>query len=252
MDPRNDEEVLELFAGISDEAARVVAATTEWGPSGRRAGQYAVDLAVDDVCVPPLLDAGFTVLSEESGLQEAGGAGRDAIVVVDPLDGSTNASLGLPWCATAMCLVLDGEPAVAMVTNLRTGERYHAVRGGGARRDGRPIRVAGGVELDEAIVAVNGLVPRHWGWRQYRAMGATALDIAVVARGGFDAYVDLDDDAIAVWDYLAAVLVLEEAGGVAADARGRDLMVLDPSARRTPLAATSQSLLERLLDERRR
>ena len=58
-------------------------------------------------------------------------------VVVDPLDGSTNASLGLTWCATSLCLVVDGTPTVAMVANLPTGTRYTGVLGGGAKLDGK-------------------------------------------------------------------------------------------------------------------
>jgi myo-inositol-1(or 4)-monophosphatase len=83
-------------------------------------------------------------------------------------------------------------------------------------------------------------------------MGSTALDIALVAAGGFDGYVDFDDDAIAVWDYLAAVVILEEAGGVAADALGRDLFTYEMTHRRAPVAATSAALLDELLAMRRR
>ena len=72
-----------------------------------------------------LLDAGFAVLSEESGRAGDG----DRIVVLDPLDGSTNASRGIPWFATSMCVVDDDGPAVALVANQATGERAR----GGAR-----------------------------------------------------------------------------------------------------------------------
>jgi myo-inositol-1(or 4)-monophosphatase len=79
-------------------------------------------------------------------------------------------------------------------------------------------------------------------------MGATALDIVSVAGGGgFDGSIDFDDDKIGVWDYLASVLILEEAGGVAADALGRDLVTLDHRARRRPVTASSPQLLAELL-----
>jgi fructose-1,6-bisphosphatase/inositol monophosphatase family enzyme len=170
------------------------------------------------------------------------------VVVVDPLDGSTNAALGLPWCATALCLVRGGVAEVGMVANLRTGERFSAVRGGGATRNGDPIRVSPPVGLGEAIVGVNGVPARHLGWRQYRALGSTALDICSVASGGLDGYVDLDGGMISVWDYLAATLILTEAGGVAAELGGRDLLVLDHEARRDPVVASSAGLLAELID----
>ena len=245
-----DRNVLELFGRITDRAAAVVASNTEWGPSGARSGQYAIDLDVDEVCVRPLLEAGFDVLSEESGLQTSPAGGHSGTVVVDPLDGSTNASIGLPWFATALCLVIEGELSVAMVTNLATGERYTAVKDRGADRNGLPILVAKASPLDDSIIAVNGMPNAHWGWRQFRAMGAAALDICTVGRGGFDGYVDATVDSHGVWDYLAGVLIVREAGGVAVDAHGRDLLVLDHTERRTPVVANSPELLAELLAAR--
>jgi len=193
------------------------------------------------------------VLSEESGLQHpSDGPSALGTVVVDPLDGSTNASLGLPWCATSLCLVVGDVPTVAMVANLATGARYAAVRGGGATLDSQPISIDSAALLDDAVVAISGLPDHHYGWRQFRAMGASALDICAVASGSFDGFVDMSGDAHGVWDYLGAVLVVEEAGGVVVDALGRDLVVLDHSARRTPVAATTTSLLDELITHRRR
>ncbi len=249
--PNDVDDVLALFSSICDRTTEVVRATTDWGESGQRPGQYLVDLDVDAVCVAPLLAAGFSVLSEESGLQHPGATSSAlGTVVVDPLDGSTNASLGLPWCATSLCLVVDGVAEVAMVENLVTGARCAARRGGGATMDGRPLSIADTVSLGDAMVAISGLPDHHYGWRQFRAMGASALDVCAVATGSFDAFVDMSVDAHGVWDYLGAMLVVQEAGGVVVDAHGRDLVVLDHDARRTPVAASSQSLLDALIVHR--
>jgi fructose-1,6-bisphosphatase/inositol monophosphatase family enzyme len=251
--PNDTTAVLELFGSICDATSDVVRSTTDWGESGRRPGQYLVDLDVDAVCVSPLLVSGFSVLSEESGLQHPGdGSSVLGTVVVDPLDGSTNASLGLPWCATSLCLVVDGAPTVAMVANLATGARYAAVFGAGATLDGRPLRIETAAPLHDAVVAISGLPDHHYGWRQFRAMGASALDICAVASGSFDGFVDMSPDAHGVWDYLGAMLVVSEAGGVVVDAQGRELAVLDHAARRTPVAATNGALLDDLLEHRRR
>lgn len=246
-------DALVLFATICDATAAVVAGTTDWGESGVRPGQYRVDLDVDDVCVAPLVAAGYSVLSEESGLQHpATGPSTRGVVVVDPLDGSTNASLGLPWFATSLCLVVDGEASAAMVANLATGARYSALAGGGATLDGRALSMATAAPLDDAVVAISGVPDHHYGWRQFRAMGASALDLCAVASGSFDGFVDMSPDAHGVWDYVGAMLVVREAGGVVVDALGRDLVVLDHTARRTPVAATNPVLLAALLAERAR
>lgn len=262
MDRPNDvaadrERIEGLFGSICDRAAELLAANDDWTMSGKRETQYAVDVQIDAMCLEVLHTAGFFVLSEESGITGADGtaigtpdgAVPGAIVVVDPLDGSTNAALGLPWCATSLCLVVDGVAEIAMVTNLRTGTRFSATRGAGATRDGRPIRVGAPRTLRESIIAVNARPPDAFRPAQFRSTGSTALDIASVASPvGFDGTVDFDEGMIGPWDYLGAVLIVEEAGGVAADAHGRELVTLDHDARRRPITATSAALLEELLE----
>jgi myo-inositol-1(or 4)-monophosphatase len=78
----------------ADRVAAVLAANTDWGESGVRSGQYAVDLEADAVCLDVLYGAGYRVLSEESGVTGPAGADTAPVVIVDPLDGSTNASRG--------------------------------------------------------------------------------------------------------------------------------------------------------------
>ncbi len=247
----NPSQALDTFRTAADAVAAVLASNTDWGASGRRDGQYAVDLDADQACLDVLYRSGYRVLSEESGVTAPDGAADDApIVVVDPLDGSTNASHGIPWFATALCLVDDDGPAVAMVVNHASGAVYTASRGGGAFLDGEPCRPNATTDLSAALVGVSGLPTHHYGWAQFRAMGASAPDICNVAGGVTDAFVDMNDQH-GVWDYLASVLIAEEAGCVAAEVFDRDLCVLDHTARRGPVVATTPELLEAILAARR-
>ena len=247
----NPSQALETFHEAATAVAAVLTANTDWGASGRRDGQYAVDLDADQACLDVLYRSGYRVLSEESGVTAPDGAADDApIVVVDPLDGSTNASHGIPWFATALCLVDDDGPAVAMVANHASGDVYTAIRGGGAFLDGEPCRPNATTDLSAALVGVSGLPTHHYGWAQFRAMGASAPDICNVAGGVTDAFVDMNDQH-GVWDYLASVLIAEEAGCVAAEVLDRDLCVLDHTARRGPVVATTPELLEAILAARR-
>ncbi len=247
MTDRSPFRTLETFAAAADAVAAVLDVLTDRGPSGQREGQYALDLDADAACLAVLHGAGFRVLSEESGFT---GAAAGPVVVVDPVDGSTNASRGVPWFATALCLVDDDGPAVAMVANHATGERFTAIRGGGAERNGVPIRPSGCTELSAAILGVSGLPDRHYGWAQFRAMGASAPDLCAVACGMTDAWCDMSDHAHGVWDYLASVLVCTEAGASVAEVDGRELTVLDHAARRTPVAAATPELLAAVLRAR--
>jgi myo-inositol-1(or 4)-monophosphatase len=215
---------------------------------GDRPGQYRLDLVADAAALPVLRRAGVGILSEESGLHDPGSG---VIVVIDPVDGSTNASRGIPWFATSLCAVDEHGPSVALVANLATGTRYRAVRGRGATCDGRSIRPSPVRRVADALIVLNGHARGHFGWRQYRSLGASALDLCSVADGRVDGTVDCTDDALGPWDYLGAMLVIAEAGGHLADEQGRDLVVLDHAARRTPVSAGTSELHTELLQARR-
>jgi myo-inositol-1(or 4)-monophosphatase len=240
--------VIPVLRQAADAIRRVLAGVDDWGLAGTRAGQHHSDLAADRACVELLTGAGFGVLSEESGRHHPD---RAVTVVVDPLDGSTNAWRGVPWYAASLCAVDDDGPLAALVENLPTGTRYEAIRGSGARRDGVSIAPSGASGLGRSLVALSGYPSRHLGWNQYRALGAAALDLCAVADGTVDAFVDCSVDALGPWDYLGGLLVCQEAGASVADAMGRDLVVLDHHARRTPVAAATEQLLAETLHARR-
>jgi fructose-1,6-bisphosphatase/inositol monophosphatase family enzyme len=237
---------------VLDEAAVAIQGALggldDWGLAGTRAGQYRCDLAAVEAALAVLDRAGVGVLSEESGLHAAD---REVVVVLDPVDGSTNASRGIPWFATSLCAVDADGPLAALVVNLASGVRFDAVRGEGARRDGSPIGPSRCGSLDRAVVGLSGYPSHRLGWKQFRALGAAALDLCAVACGTLDAYIDCSLDAHGAWDYLGGLLVCTEAGAAAADASGRELVVLDHQARRTPCAAGSEALLAQVLEARR-
>jgi myo-inositol-1(or 4)-monophosphatase len=249
----SDGDLVELLHETADAVATTLGDLDDWGPAGTRPGQYRSDLAADDAAVAVLSRAPVRVLSEESGLH---GAGREraTVVVVDPLDGSTNAARGVPWYATSLCAVDGDGPRVALVADLPHRRRFVAVRGDGASVDGTPLRPSDCQRLPEAFVGLSGLPPDGLPrprWRQYRALGAQALDLCAVAEGVLDGYLDCSRAAHGPWDYLGGLLVCREAGATVDDAFGRDLVVVDATARRTPVAAATASLQDELVRARR-
>jgi myo-inositol-1(or 4)-monophosphatase len=239
---------MELLEETAKAVTAALSSVQDWGPSGLRDTQYKSDVAADDAALGVLDRAGVGVLSEESGLQRAS---SPLLVVVDPLDGSTNAERGLPWYATSLCAVDEHGPFAALVVNLSSGERFSAVRGGGAQRDGVAIAASSCTTLSDAFVGLSGLPPEHLGWRQFRAYGASALDLCAVACGVLDAFIDCSPSAHGVWDYLGGLLICQEAGAAVADGHDRELVVRDPTLRRTPVAAATNDLLDQLLSKRR-
>ena len=113
------EAVLDLLDAAAAAIATAVDALDDRGLAGTKPWQYRTDLAADAAAAEVLDGAGVGVLSEESGLRNAD---AEVVVVLDPVDGSTNAARGVPWFATSLCAVDAVGPLAALVVNLATGE----------------------------------------------------------------------------------------------------------------------------------
>jgi myo-inositol-1(or 4)-monophosphatase len=249
-DPAADaREVLGVLHEAADAIAAALADLDDWRLAENRAhgGQYTHDQVADVAAVPVLQAAGLAVLSEESGHHHGR---RPVTVVMDPVDGSTNAARGLPWWGTSLCAVDDRGAWVALVADQVSGTRWTAVRGHGARRDGMLLRRPATPQLHDAIIGVDALPAFNFGWWQFRALGAMALDLCAVADGRLDGYVPCAAAGVPEWDYLGAALICREAGASIVDLHGRDLVVLDHGARRIPCAAGDDALLAKLVEAR--
>jgi fructose-1,6-bisphosphatase/inositol monophosphatase family enzyme len=131
------------------------------------------------------------------------------------------------------------------VENTTTGERFTAVRGEGAQVGGEPLRASTTSRVTDSFVAVSAL-PRPQPWKQFRALGSTALALCDLAAGRVDAYLDSPGAEVAPWDYLGGLLACTEAGATVIDAHDRPLAVTDPDARRQLVAASTPALLAAL------
>jgi myo-inositol-1(or 4)-monophosphatase len=239
---------LNAAADAVEEALSRLSRPEGWRLAEAGRGQYGHDLVADAAALSVLDQAGFGVFSEESGVHHGE---RPVLVVVDPVDGSTNAARGVPWWAVSLC-ALDAEGAVAaVVASPVTQQRFEAERGAGARCNGVPISPSGAEDLGRSVIAFNGYPRAHYGWSQYRALGSASLDLCHVASGALDGFVDCSPGALAPWDYLGGMLVCLEAGALVRDAFDRDLVVRRPGERRAVVAAPSAPLLEKLVAARR-
>ena len=252
-DALSDADLVAVLHEAADAVAEALAKLDDWGLAGTFDWQYRHDLVADAAAVEVLRGAGLGVVSEESGEHDpaVGVTPSGIVVVLDPVDGSTNASRGIPWYNTSLCALDAGGARAAVVVNQASGVRFEAVRGGGARCDGEPIRPTTCADVAEAVIGLNGYPARHLGWKQYRALGAAALDLCAVAAGVLDGYVDCTDGGHAPWDYLGGMLICREAGAIVKDADGDDLVTARHADRRTPIAAATPALFSQLLDARR-
>lgn len=231
-----------LSKQISDQIMIRLTSLEDWGKADGHPGQYKHDVIADEIATPQLIAAGLGVVSEESGPT---GLDKSFVVIIDPIDGSTNANLGLPWYALSLCLVHSEEAIASFVKNLATGETFVAEIGSGAEKNGNKILVSGVRDIEESIVVFNDLPKKHFGWRQYRALGSAALDLCKVADGSFDGFVDTGE-GLAIWDYAGAALICREAGAKITDSESNpisyELSGMEKTQRKQLVCAGSNEL----------
>lgn len=233
------------------EAGRV---PLEMGAGGDRTME--LDRAAEAIvlaALQELADRGerFSVLSEEVGLRSFGA--DHPLVVVDPVDGSLNAKQGIPFFNVMLALLAGstaGTAQAASIVNLNNGERWTAVKGAGASRNGEPIRTLparhdGRIELlglessTRSLQAAQPLLERAG---KVRILGSMALSMAHTAAGGLDLF--CAPVPMRLFDMTAGLLLISEAGGVATDIRGASLSGLECTlkTRTTLLCAPDREL----------
>ena len=185
----------------------------------------AVEAVIRSAVLAAFPDDGF--VGEETGSTLSDGG----IWIVDPIDGTQDFLLGLPtWCVS-IAFAVDGALAFGLITNPVTGDVYAARAGAGATWNGSPIHAATATSLADGVTAVG------WSHRSspadlavimerltsaggvIRSIGSGALMIVWVATGQCIGYVEM---YIHGWDCLAAVCIVNEAGGRTTDFLGEN------------------------------
>ncbi|MDQ6765189.1 MAG: inositol monophosphatase [Verrucomicrobiota bacterium] len=143
--------------------------------------------------------------------------------VVDPIDGTVNYYYGIPHFCISIALRRQQEVMAGVIYDPIRDEMWAGEEGAKPTLNGKPFRVSERTALSEAMISVglsktnqtiaNGLpilqdmVHRA---RKCRSMGSAALDMAYVACGRFDAYIE---QGISLWDVAAGMILVETAGG---------------------------------------
>jgi len=153
----------------------------------------------------------------------AGNQASDFQWIVDPIDGTVNYFYGIPHFCISIALRERGEIIVGVIYDPQRDELWQVERGGTPTLNGKPIRVSTREKLSDAVLSIGfakskatiaaGLplldyfVGRA---RKCRLMGSAALDLAYVACGRLDAYIE---SSVSLWDVAAGKLLVETAGG---------------------------------------
>jgi myo-inositol-1(or 4)-monophosphatase len=143
--------------------------------------------------------------------------------VVDPLDGTVNYFYGIPHFCVSIALRLRSEIMVGVIYDPIREEIWAGQKGEAPKLNGCPFHVSDRADLAESVVSIglaktgetiNANFPLLQAMihqvRKCRVLGSAALDMAYVACGRFDAYIET---GISLWDIAAGWLLVENAGG---------------------------------------
>lgn len=167
------------------------------------------------------------VLGEEQGLT----GDSDSVWIIDPLDGTSNYLRGIPHFAVSIALQVRGRLEHGVIYDPLRKELFTASRGEGAFLNSQRIRVSGRKDLSSAVLGTafpfrkRRLLSAYQGMfdalfdktEDFRRAGSAALDLAYVACGRLDGYMEL---GLSPWDIAAGALMVQEAGGVVMDIAG--------------------------------
>lgn len=206
------------IARRAGEMLRGYYSSTQGLTAQRKADQTVVtaaDLAADKLLTEAIGAAYPTdaIISEEQHTRLEGPA--RPTWVIDPLDGTTNFSLGFPIWGVSIARLEDGWPALGVIYFPLLDECYSAVRGGGAMFNGKPLKLAPLDPADQRQNAFACCARTHKRYHvsvpyKFRILGSAAYNLCSVARGS--ALVSFDTVA-KLWDIAAAWLIVQEAGG---------------------------------------
>lgn len=195
-----------------------------------------------------------TIIGEECGRIE----GREGYVIMDAIDGTTNAVRGIPFYCCSIAYATDFKLSTvtdAAIIDLARGDLYYASRGKGAFLNGKKIAAKKSNPPDPTIgINVSGvkpsvverLAPIIADADHTRQFGANALEMCFLARGLLDAYVDLRGK-IRPTDIAAGYLIAKEAGARVYSDDGSDLESdLDVKTRLSYIVVANEEMRTRL------
>jgi myo-inositol-1(or 4)-monophosphatase len=224
-----------------------------------------IDLFAEEIVIKILEDNGVScvLVSEECGVKRLGGKESSGYVVMDGIDGTTNAVHGLPFVATSLAFA-EGprlkDVKMGLVMDFSMDTIFHAEKGGGAFRDEKRLKTASITDFRDAIIsfelgyqknrekAIRRILPILANSKKIRILGSTALELCYIASGALDAFIDLRE-VVRATDLAAAQLILAEAGGMSVTPAGRLLdLTLNATATASIIATSNPLLCKNILE----
>jgi myo-inositol-1(or 4)-monophosphatase len=262
VSPRHDcilEELVAPVQVILRSAGQLILAAEEagFGIEKKSDKNYVteVDLAVQNQIVEQLaqLTPGYAIMAEEEDLDDPV---RDRPVwILDPVDGTTNLMRHNQHSAISLALADGDELLLGFVYNPFLDELFTAIRGQGVTLNDRPVRASSVDHLKDSLISF-GTNPydrqaAHETFTrvervflhslEVRRSGVAALDLAYIACGRYDGFFE---QRLQPWDFVAGLLLVQEAGGQVCNWQGLPLDIHHPDS----LLATNGKIRDALFD----
>ncbi len=226
-----------------------------------------IDLVAENKVVEILEDVGrpVTLISEEIGEFKMGEGSSEVVFVVDPLDGTSNALKNIPAYAISIAIadasgipkthrtsknlenisghqnlnpetsnrpqdqLTIGDIEIGFVKNLATGDLYEAVKGHGARLNGKKLVPSTQEDISKSSIGayiyraeMDKVDKLCKAVRRMRILGSVAIELCYVADGTYDAFIDVRGN-LRIVDMSAAKLIIEETKGIVTDEKCQPL-----------------------------
>lgn len=151
---------------------------------------------------------------------------------LDPLDGTSNFSIGIPYFSVSLALLQSGRVTHGIVYDPCRDECFHASEGQGASLNGQPLtaedsglplaQASGLVDYKRLPAALVQRLAQNAPYSSQRSFGSVALDWCWVASGRCQVYLHGKQN---IWDYAAGNYIFESAGGSSCTLDGEPVFV---------------------------
>jgi NAD kinase/fructose-1,6-bisphosphatase/inositol monophosphatase family enzyme len=218
-----------------------------------------IDLAAEEAMIKRFKESGrsIRIISEEFGETIVGDAENiEFAVIVDPLDGTTNAIHDIPFYGISIAFSKPDLIGIyfGYVRNLANGDEFYAEAGKGAYMNGKKITASKTSSVRELTISA-------YGYRQnkdrtaklcsrvqkVRVFGSVALELCYVAAGKIDAFIDVRR-TLRLIDIGAGQLIVREAGGIVTDGTGNTVFLPDNHIKPVNLAASNGVIHQEILN----
>ena len=220
-------DALQIAKEVGEEVRRAVAKIAGTKESGEIVGMgkdgtptKKIDKVAEDAAIYILKNYDVRIISEEAGIIGE----SDIHVALDPVDGTFNATRGIPIYSVSLCFSKGefGSAFFGYVMNLATGDEYYALNGK-AFKNGERIEVSKKERLKDCD-AIFYYPSKDYGFKRLRIYGSAALELCFVAEGAMDCFVDIRGKGfLRIFDVAAGLLIAQKAGAKATDVEGNDL-----------------------------